>query len=71
MGFEVGRTASNLIELEHPKKRGKLRPKDYNLRGMLEVGRTRSNFDTKSCDGRLSGGTGEKIFEQKDTKVTK
>ena len=38
--FELDRTASNLIELEHPKKRGKRSPKPYELRGMVEVDRT-------------------------------
>ena len=39
-GFEVGRTVSNSIELEHPKKAGKQSPEPYELRGMIEVGRT-------------------------------
>ncbi len=40
MGFELDRTQSNLIELEHRKKTGKRPQKAYDLRGMVEVDRT-------------------------------
>ena len=40
MGFEVDRTVSNLIELEHPKIAGETLLKAYELLGMIEVDRS-------------------------------
>ena len=54
MGFEVDRTASNLIELEHPKKQRKRSPEPYDLRGMVEVDHTSSNCNTKFRGGLIS-----------------
>ena len=45
------RTASNSNKLEHLKKQGKRSPKRYELRGMVEVDRTRTNFDTMFLGG--------------------
>ena len=50
MGFELDRSRSNCVELDRtrtPPKAGKQSQKAYELRGTVEVGRTRSNFDTK------------------------
>ena len=44
------RSRSNRVELDRtrtPQKMGKRPPKAHELRGMIEVGRTRSNFDIK------------------------
>ena len=45
--IEVGRTATNSNKLEHPKKREIKCKNPYEIRGMVEVDRTRTNFDTK------------------------
>ena len=64
MGFELNRTVSNLIELEHTKKTGKRPQKPYELRSMVEVDRTRTNFDAIFRGGRMTA-------ERKRTKSPK
>ena len=55
--FEVDRTVTKSNKLEHPQKTQKQSRKPYELRGMIEVEQTRTNFDTKFCDnGKLAVG---------------
>ncbi len=51
---KLEQTRTNSNKLEHPKKRGERSPKRYELRGMVEVDRTRTNCDTKFRDGAMT-----------------
>ena len=59
---EVHRTRSNCVELEQTRKQSR---KAYELRGMVEVGRTRSNFDTQNALRNNSNEIREKILNKR------